>query len=47
MWWLRSPGYNQGCAAGVYSAGGVSDVGDSIGRDSYVLRPALWINLEP
>ncbi len=45
-WWLRSPGSSQDCAAYVYHADGVYESGEYVNVD-YLVRPALWINLEP
>ena len=44
-WWLRSPGYDQGSAAGVVSDGDVSGSGDTVFYSTYAVRPALWIDL--
>ena len=43
-WWLRSPGYDSGYAAYVYSDGSVDAHGCSVGRDDNAVRPALWVN---
>lgn len=43
-WWLRSPGFSQGYAAYVRTAGSLLD--DYVDRDSGSVRPALWVNLE-
>lgn len=45
-WWLRSPGYNQNCAAYVYSDGSVDYYGSTLRIDGVGVRPALWINLD-
>ncbi len=44
-WWIRSPGYIQGCAATVRNAGSVNYSGDHVDCDRDCVRPALWINL--
>lgn len=44
-WWLRSPGYDQGGAAGVYSDGDVSERGHFVDHGGSAVRPALWIDL--
>ena len=55
-WWLRSPGYNQVCAAYVGSNGLVDEFGYNVDHDSYYnensfvedgfcVRPAIWISL--
>lgn len=49
-WWLRSPGcsqYSQGLAADVSGNGCVVDIGTGVDFDERVVRPALWIELEP
>ena len=43
-WWLRSPGSNQGYAAGVDGYGYVGEFGINVSFD-YNVRPALWIDL--
>ena len=45
-WWLRSPGYNQSCAAAVTSAGDVDGGGCFVDNDSDAVRPALWITVD-
>ena len=45
-WWLRSPGYYSGCAAGVYYYGWVSRDGDSVDVNIDGVRPALHLNLQ-
>lgn len=44
-WWLRTPGHNDSCAAGVYVSGGVNAYGEDIQKKRGV-RPAMWINLD-
>ena len=44
-WWLRSPGYSQSRAAGVYNFGFVSADGGDVSDDTNAVRPALWIDL--
>ena len=44
-WWLRSPGYNQDCAALVIYDGRVSEGGTCVDVDNRSVRPALWIDL--
>lgn len=43
-WWLRSPGYNDNIAAGVYSDGSVYDYGYFVYNVEIAVRPAMWIN---
>lgn len=43
-WWLRSPGFCQDDAAGVYSKGAVSH--SDVNSDRCVVRPAFWLNLK-
>ncbi len=43
-WWLRSSGNLQYIAAGVNYGGSLDS--NYINRDTYVVRPALWVNLE-
>ena len=45
-WWLRSPGFDQRCAADVYSDGNVVEFGNYVSSDINAVRPAIWINLE-
>ena len=45
-WWLRSPGFNSGCAARVGDDGYVYDTGREVRDGSVAVRPALWINLK-
>ena len=51
FWWLRSPGFDQDYAAGVYALyndgddGEVGEYGDHVGRRDIAVRPALWIDL--
>ena len=40
-WWLRSPGFYQSYAAGVYDDGGVSANGLYADFDGYAVRPVL------
>ena len=44
-WWLRSPGFGSGYAAGVYYDGSVHYYGFNVCSESCSVRPALWINL--
>lgn len=44
-WWLRSPGYYQFKAAGVFSGGDVYENGHSVNSGDDAVRPALWIDL--
>lgn len=44
-WWLRSPGFNQSSAAGVYDDGDVSERGVTVNSGIDAVRPALWIDL--
>lgn len=44
VWWLRSPGGDKTCAAGVYNGGSVNTEGYYV--DGYGgVRPALWLKL--
>lgn len=43
-WWLRSPGYDSGYAAGVVDDGGLGVLGDNVFL-ALGVRPALWLNL--
>lgn len=43
-WWLRSPGFYQGSAAGVRTDGSLNYY--RVDDDSGSVRPALWVNLE-
>ena len=45
VWWLRSPGWIQACAAEVSNGGGIAEDGTPAYHDSYTVRPALWIDL--
>ena len=44
-WWLRSPGVDQGYAAGVGYYGNVFEYGFRVYYVTYAVRPALWIGL--
>ena len=44
-WWLRSPGYDSGYAAGVYDYGWVYRYGHDVGSSGDGVRPALHLNL--
>jgi len=44
-WWLRSPGYSQCDAAGVFNGGWVDFSGSSVNYGTGCVRPALWIDL--
>lgn len=44
-WWLRSPGYDSGYAAGVYDYGWVYRYGHDAGSSGDGVRPALHLNL--
>ena len=44
-WWLRSPGYDSGYAAGVYDYGWVYRYGHDVGSSDDGVRPALHLNL--
>ncbi len=44
-WWLRSPGDYQDSAAVVDICGGIGVYGGNVDLDYYVVRPAMWINL--
>ena len=45
-WWLRSPGSSSVYAAYVPSNGSVNTGGSDVNKSDYVVRPALWINLQ-
>jgi len=45
-WWLRSPGLNTHCVAGVHYDGVVDGYGLDVYYDNYSVRPALQLNLE-
>ena len=44
-WWLHSPGYDSGYAAGVYDYGWVYRYGHDVGSSDDGVRPALHLNL--
>ena len=44
-WWLRSPGGNVCCAAGVYTDGALDFGCFDVRLDDISVRPALWIDL--
>ena len=46
-WWLRSPGSSSNFVAFVNFGGSVNDIGDGVGDGLGVVRPAMWISLEP
>ena len=46
-WWLRSPGYDLNNAAGVIGWGGVESQGSRVWGKTPVVRPAVWISVEP
>ncbi len=47
-WWLRSPGLrSQRKAAYVDGEGSLVESGISVRYDKYVIRPAMWIELDP
>ncbi len=43
-WWLRSPGKESGRMSCVSAEGSISS--EPLGMSDYVVRPALWLNLE-
>ena len=45
IWWLRSPGSDQICAAIVSNGGGIAEDGFDAWLDAFAVRPALWIDL--
>ncbi len=45
-WWLRTPGYINKGAVNVASSGLVDSNGYSVTHSGFVIRPALWLNLE-
>jgi hypothetical protein len=45
-WWLRSPGFEQNCAAIVDGAGSVHSFGLDVGVVRNCVRPAMWIDLD-
>jgi len=44
-WWLRSPGNYDDSAADIDGGGSFDFVGDSVDREYFAVRPALWVNL--
>ncbi len=46
-WWLRSSGRLPTCEAFVNTDGSVNSSGDTLNRNTYAVRPAMWINLSP
>ena len=46
FWWLRTPGYYQYGAAGVYDRGDVTENGFYACLDVGGVRPAMWVELE-
>ena len=44
IWWLRSPGLYQDCAA-IVDYGGDLGLSGYVSRSRYAVRPALWVNL--
>ena len=47
VFWLRSPGYYNNCAANVNYGGGVYVDGYDVDVSNRAARPALWLNLNP
>jgi hypothetical protein len=48
-WWLRTPGFDGDCAAGVESTGAVDTFGRDVDmtiRDGGGVRPVLWLQLQ-
>lgn len=45
LWWLRSPGNDQGAAADVDFFGSVNESGEYVNYDDCAVRPALWIDI--
>lgn len=45
IWWLRSAGFGNSCAALVDVDGYVNDTGDLVSCNDIAVRPALWINV--
>ena len=45
LWWLRSPGFDQGNAAAVDYDGNVVEYGSRVDTVNVAVRPALWIDL--
>ena len=45
LWWLRSPGGSQNCAACVYIDGAIREYGNTVSLGNDAVRPALWIDL--
>lgn len=46
-WWLRSPGRGSHTAAGVMGGGYIDYEGSEVFLSNVVVRPAMWISLEP
>ena len=44
-WWLRSPGFYSGVAAGVNFDGGVSYKGNIVDGSLFTVRPAIWVKI--
>ena len=43
-WWLRTSGFSSEEATYVYPEGHISYSGDTVFRDSYAVRPAMWVD---
>lgn len=46
-WWLRAPGDTLSDAVGVNASGVIDEHGSYVDRNDVVVRPALWIDLNP
>ena len=47
MWWLRTPGESESKTALVHITGAISFEGFYSDQKSIVVRPAMWVSLEP
>ena len=45
-WWLRTPSYNPGCVADVFSDGDIIYDGFNVPDYKFAVRPAMWVDLE-
>lgn len=44
LWWLRSPGNGNDCAAYIYGDGYIIHAGTAVDNKGYGVRPALWVD---
>ena len=45
VWWLRTSGFSSENGTYVYPEGRISYSGDTVFRDSYAVRPAIWVDM--